>query len=185
MRLRSPRWINAYRGEQGILLPVLLDINRYFNWLPRCALEHVSSELSIPLTEILRVASFYNAFSLVPRGKHIISVCLGTGCFVKGSTRILERLERELGISHGPTTEDALFSLEVVRCIGCCALAPAGRRVGEDRPSAALPLPWFPRSLSPMWNHTAKWKKRRRRRRHEDNHSRRINCSRLKTRAWP
>ena len=123
--------INEYRGEQGNLLPVLLDINRYFNWLPRCALEHVSSELRIPLTEILRVASFYNAFSLVPRGKHIISVCLGTGCFVKGSTRILERLERELGISHGQTTQDALFSLQVVRCIGCCALAPA-MRVGED-----------------------------------------------------
>ncbi len=66
----------------------------------------------------------------MPRGRHIISVCLGTGCFVKGSPRLLERLERELGIKHGQTTEDMLFSLEVVRCIGCCALAPA-MRVGE------------------------------------------------------
>ena len=122
--------IDKYREEAGNLLPVLLDINDHFNWLPRCALEHVSDELKVPLAEILRVASFYNAFSLVPRGKHIVSVCLGTGCFVKGSPRILERLERELGIKHGQTTEDFLFSLEVVRCIGCCALAPA-MRVGE------------------------------------------------------
>jgi NADH:ubiquinone oxidoreductase subunit E len=76
------------------------------------------------------VASFYNAFSLVPRGKHIINVCLGTGCFVKGSTRLLDRLERKLGIKHGETTADMQFTLEVVRCIGCCALAPAVR-VGE------------------------------------------------------
>jgi NADH:ubiquinone oxidoreductase subunit E len=120
----------TYRDEPGNLLPVLLDINRRFNWLPRPALEHVSDELKIPLTEILRVASFYNAFSLVPRGKNIINVCLGTGCFVKGSPRLLERLERKLGIKHGETTEDMAFTLEVVRCIGCCALAPA-IRVGE------------------------------------------------------
>jgi NADH:ubiquinone oxidoreductase subunit E len=123
--------IGRHRQEPGNLLPILLDINRHFNWLPRPALEHVADELKTPLTEILRVASFYNAFSLVPRGRYIINVCLGTGCFVKGSPRLLEQLERKLGINHGQTTEDMLFSLEVVRCIGCCALAPA-MRVGED-----------------------------------------------------
>ena len=123
--------INGYRDEPGNLLPILLDINRRFNWLPQASLEHVAVELGIPLTEVLRVASFYNAFSLVPRGKHIVSVCLGTGCFVKGSPRILDRLERHLKIQHGETTADMLFSLEVVRCIGCCALAPA-MRVGDD-----------------------------------------------------
>jgi NADH-quinone oxidoreductase subunit E len=123
--------ISRYRDERGNLLPILLDVNRHFNWLPRPALEQVSDELKIPLAEILRVASFYNAFSLVPRGKHIINVCLGTGCFVKGSPRLLEALERELGLKHGQTTEDMLFTLEVVRCIGCCALAPA-MRVGGD-----------------------------------------------------
>ncbi|MEW6659861.1 MAG: NAD(P)H-dependent oxidoreductase subunit E [Thermodesulfobacteriota bacterium] len=123
--------ISQYREEPGNLLPILLDINSHFNWLPRPALEHVSRELGSPLSEILRVASFYNAFSLVPRGQHIINVCLGTGCFVKGSPRILEELERKLGLKHGQTTEDMLFTLEVVRCIGCCALAPA-MRVGED-----------------------------------------------------
>ncbi len=123
--------IEGHREEPGNLLPILLDINRRFKWLPRCSLEHVSDELKMPLTEILRVASFYNAFSLVPRGRNIINVCLGTGCFVKGSPRILERLERDLGIKHGQTTEDFMFTLEVVRCIGCCALAPA-MRVGGD-----------------------------------------------------
>ena len=123
--------IDRHRDERGNLLPILLDINRQFNWLPRPALEQVSDELKLPLAEILRVASFYNAFSLVPRGKHIVNICMGTGCFVKGSTRLLDRLERELGIKHGETTEDMLFTLEVVRCIGCCALAPA-MRVGED-----------------------------------------------------
>jgi len=130
--------IDSYREERGNLLPVLLDINRHFNWLPRPALEHVSAELKTPLTEILRVASFYNAFSLVPRGKHIVNVCLGTGCFVKGSTRLLDELERKLGIKHGQTTEDMLFTLEVVRCIGCCALAPA-LRVGEDTFGRVVP----------------------------------------------
>ena len=123
--------IDRHRDERGNLLPILLDINRHFNWLPRPALEHVSEELKLPLAEIIRVASFYNAFSLVPRGQHIINVCMGTGCFVKGSPRLLDRLERELDIKHGETTEDMLFTLEVVRCIGCCALAPA-MRVGED-----------------------------------------------------
>ena len=123
--------IDRHRDERGNLLPILLDINRQFNWLPRPALEQVSDELKLPLAEILRVASFYNAFSLVPRGKHIVNIGMGTGCFVKGSTRLLDRLERELGIKHGETTEDMLFTLEVVRCIGCCALAPA-MRVGED-----------------------------------------------------
>jgi NADH:ubiquinone oxidoreductase subunit E len=122
--------IGTYRDEPGNLLPVLLEINRRFNWLPRAALEHVSDDLKIPLTEILRVASFYNAFSLVPRGKYIINICMGTGCFVKGSPRLLDSLERKLGISHGQTTEDMLFTLEVVRCIGCCALSPA-MRVGD------------------------------------------------------
>jgi NADH:ubiquinone oxidoreductase subunit E len=119
--------IARHRDEPGNLLPILLDINRHFNWLPRPALEHVAGELKTPLTEIIRVASFYNAFSLTPRGKHVVNVCMGTGCFVKGSPRLLDGLERKLGISHGQTTDDLLYTLEVVRCIGCCALAPALR----------------------------------------------------------
>jgi NADH:ubiquinone oxidoreductase subunit E len=123
--------LNKYRDERGNLLPILLGINRTLNWLPRPALEHVADDLHMPLADILRVATFYNAFSLVPRGKYIVSVCLGTGCFVKGSPRLLDRFERELKIKSGGTTEDMLYSLEPVRCIGCCALAPAVR-INED-----------------------------------------------------
>lgn len=123
--------LNKYREEPGNLLPVLLGVNRHFNWLPRPAIEHVADELRIPVAEILRVATFYNAFSLEPRGKYIVSVCMGTGCFVKGSPRLVDRLERELQIKPGQTTEDMMFSLELVRCIGCCALAPAVR-INED-----------------------------------------------------
>jgi NADH:ubiquinone oxidoreductase subunit E len=123
--------IQRHREERDNLLPILLAVSSHFNWLPRAALEHVALELRVPLTEVLRVASFYNAFSLTPRGKHIVSLCLGTGCFVKGSPRLLDQLERRLGITHGQTTRDMLFTLEVVRCIGCCALAPA-MRIGDD-----------------------------------------------------
>jgi NADPH-dependent glutamate synthase beta subunit-like oxidoreductase/NADH:ubiquinone oxidoreductase subunit E len=130
--------INKYRDERGNMLPVLLGINRTLNWLPRPALEHVADELHVPLAEILRVATFYNAFSLVPRGRYIVSVCLGTGCFVKGSPRLVDRLERELKIKSGETTEDMMFSLEAVRCIGCCALAPA-IRVNEDTYGRLIP----------------------------------------------
>jgi NADH-quinone oxidoreductase subunit E len=122
--------IHRHREERGNLLPILLDINRHFNWLPRPALEYVAGDLGLPLAEILRVATFYNAFSLVPRGKHIINICLGTSCFVNGSPRLLEEVERKLGLKHGETSADMLFTLEVVRCIGCCALAPAVR-IGE------------------------------------------------------
>src|SRR4030065_2815402 len=111
--------LNKYRDERGNMLPVLLGINRSFNYLPRPALEHVADELHLPLAEILRVATFYNAFSLVPRGLYIVSVCLGTGCFVKGSPRLLERLEREVEIKSGHTTEDMLVSLERGACVGC------------------------------------------------------------------
>jgi NADH:ubiquinone oxidoreductase subunit E len=130
--------IGRYREEPGNLLPILLGINRHFNWLPRSSLEHVSDELRISLAEILRVATFYNAFSLVPRGRYIVSVCLGTGCFVKGSPRLLDRLERQLRIKPGQTTEDMMFSLEVVRCIGCCALAPA-MRINADTYGRLIP----------------------------------------------
>ena len=116
--------IGTYRDEPGNLLPVLLEINRRFNWLPRAALEHVSDELKIPLTEILRVASFYNAFSLKPKGKHVIRVCTGTACYVKGAQRILDGLARALKVEVGDMTEDGQFSLETVNCVGCCGQSP-------------------------------------------------------------
>jgi len=122
---------------RSLLLPVLQRINREYRYLPREVLQYLSTRMDIPLSSILRVATFYNVFSLTPRGRHTISVCLGTACFVKGSGMLLEKLKRELAIEEGETTPDQKFTLEAVRCIGCCALAPAMRI--DDRTYAQVP----------------------------------------------
>ena len=124
-------WIDGilgrYRGDPGPLIPILQDVSDDRRYLPRPVLEHVSERLGIPMAEILRVASFYNAFSLEPVGRHIVEVCLGTACFVRGSGLLMERLEGEIGVQAGGTDPQARFTLRSVRCIGCCALAPAMR----------------------------------------------------------
>jgi NADH:ubiquinone oxidoreductase subunit E/NAD-dependent dihydropyrimidine dehydrogenase PreA subunit len=124
-------WIDGilarHHGDPGPLIPILQDINDDRRYLPRAVLEYVSVRLEIPMAEILRVASFYNAFSLEPVGRHIVEVCLGTACFVRGSGLLMERLEGEIGVSAGGTDPDGRFTLRTVRCIGCCALAPAMR----------------------------------------------------------
>ena len=112
-------------GQQSSILPVLQDINKKFHWLPQGALQRVSDVLAIPFSRVFRIATFYNVFSLKPQGKHIIRVCMGTACHVKGGARILESLERELDLKSGSTTDDRRFTLEAVRCLGCCGLAPA------------------------------------------------------------
>ncbi len=119
--------VDRYEGERGNLLPILIDVNTELGWLPEDVLRYLAVRLEIPLAQIMRVVTFYNFFSLEPRGRHTISVCLGTGCFVKGSGTLLTALEGELGIKAGETTQDMQFSLEVVRCLGCCALAPVVR----------------------------------------------------------
>ena len=116
--------LNQHKGNKSPLITVLQDINRRFNYLPPPILTYISFKLSIPLAHILRVATFYAFFSLKPRGRHILSVCMGTACHVRGGERILEKLEDELGIKPSQTTDDKKFSLEMVRCIGCCALSP-------------------------------------------------------------
>ena len=124
-------WIDGilarYHGDPGPLIPVLQDINDDRRYLPRAVLEYVSVRLEIPMAEILRVASFYNAFSLEPVGRHIVEVCLGTACFVRGSGLLMERLEGKIGVRAGGTDPDGRFTLRTVRCIGCCALAPSMR----------------------------------------------------------
>ena len=122
----------TYDGQTtGALLPILQRINREYRYLPRDVLEYVAARQGLAMSAVLRVATFYNAFSLEPRGRHTISVCVGTACFVKGSGMLLEKLSRELAIEEGETTDDQRFTLEAVRCIGCCALAPAIRIDGE------------------------------------------------------
>jgi len=121
-----------YEGQvRGSLLPILQQINREYRYLPREILQYVAVRLDLPLSAVLRVATFYNVFSLKPRGRHTISVCVGTACFVKGSGMLLEKLKRDLAVEEGQTTSDQRFTLEGVRCIGCCALAPALRIDGD------------------------------------------------------
>jgi NADH-quinone oxidoreductase subunit E len=106
------------------LIGILQDIQREMRYLTHDALRHVAGRLGIPLPRVYSVATFYKSFSLKPRGRHTVSVCLGTACHVNGGVGILEKLERELGIKAGETTFDERFSLESVRCVGCCGLAP-------------------------------------------------------------
>ena len=123
--------IEEYKDSEGGLVPVLQRANDTYNYLPEPILKYTAEKLDIPLSVVCRIATFYNAFSLEPRGKHIITVCLGTACHVKGAGRVIQALEDKLGIKKGETTEDKLFTLEAVRCIGCCGLAPV-LKVGEE-----------------------------------------------------
>jgi len=106
------------------LIAILQDIQEKFHYLAEDNLKAVSDQLAVPLHQVYSVATFYNAFSLKPKGKYVVQVCMGTACHVRGAPRILEELERVLGISNGETTPDQQFSLETVNCLGACALGP-------------------------------------------------------------
>jgi len=116
--------IDKYPVKQGVLIQLLLDLQGEFNWIPKEAIQRISERLQIPLSQIYRVASFYKAMSLVPRGEHVVNVCLGTACHVRGSTKVMDKVEEVLGIKAGNTTKDMKFTLERVNCLGCCALGP-------------------------------------------------------------
>ena len=108
----------------GALVPVLQRINADYNYLPEPVLRYTSKRLKIPVNDIYRLATFYNAFSLKPKGKNIIKVCMGTSCYVKGGKNVLSTMQKKLGIKVGENTEDLNFSLETVSCIGCCGQSP-------------------------------------------------------------
>ena len=116
--------IDKYQGDTSALIQVLLEIQSENHWLPKEVLEKVSKKLEVPLNQIQHVATFYKAFSLVPRGRHEIQVCMGTACHIRGSPRILDRVQDLLGIHPGETDLDLKFSLETVNCLGCCAMGP-------------------------------------------------------------
>jgi len=116
--------LNKYKRDQSSIIAILQDIQEQERYLPREVLEYVAQRLDIPLSKIYYLSTFYKAFSLEPRGKHIINVCLGTACHVRGAARLVDRLESDLGISAGGTTADLTFSLETVNCLGACALGP-------------------------------------------------------------
>ncbi|NLE29058.1 MAG: NAD(P)H-dependent oxidoreductase subunit E [Phycisphaerae bacterium] len=123
--LRLEQIIAEYQAKPGALIPVLQMAQGVFGYLPEPVLKKISLGLNKPYSEVAGVVGFYSFFSTHPRGKHMIRVCLGTACYVRGGKRILEVLKQKLGIDVGETTSDRMFSLEVARCFGACGLAPA------------------------------------------------------------
>jgi len=116
--------LDNYQCDKGWLVSILQDVQAEYNYLPEEALMWISRVLDVPLSQVYGVATFFKAFSLKPRGRHLINVCLGTACHVRGAVRILEKVERELGISSGETTEDLKYTLETFNCAGACAVGP-------------------------------------------------------------
>jgi len=116
--------MEQYGKKQSGLIPILQDIQKHKGYLPQEELSLVAKELKVPLSRLYSLATFYKVFSLAPRGRHTINVCLGTACHVKGGAKLLDKLKRDLEINPGETTKDKRFTLEAVRCVGCCGLAP-------------------------------------------------------------
>lgn len=120
-----------FGNDKENLIMILQAIQRRYNYLPKQALTYLSAKIGIPYSKIYGVATFYATFSLEPRGRNIISICLGTACHVRGGERIRERITETLQIKDGQTTEDGRYTLESVRCIGCCSLGPV-IKINED-----------------------------------------------------
>lgn len=116
--------IDSYAGNKEQMISLLQDIQAEFNYLPQDVLVKISQKLDIPLSQVFSVATFFRAFSLKPRGRHLVTVCMGTACHIRGGRRLVEKMERDYGIKPGETTEDSRFTLETVNCLGCCALGP-------------------------------------------------------------
>ena len=129
-RMDDPRteelisWIEAHRQEPGLALPALQKAQELYGYLPAEVQRVVAEQLHKPLAEIYGISTFYSQFTLAPKGRNQISVCLGTACYVKGSGRIFELLQQKLGIQDGGCTPDRRFSLDACRCLGCCGMAP-------------------------------------------------------------
>jgi len=123
--------IKKYGGDKTAMIAILQDVQEEFRYLPKAALSSISRQMEVPLTRIYEIATFYNAFSLKPRGKYLVELCAGTACHVQGAANLMDRLERDLAIKCGETTQDKTYTLEEVRCLGCCSLAPV-IRIGVD-----------------------------------------------------
>ncbi len=136
---RVDQIIDRYGADESYLIQVLLDIQTENNWLPHEALERVAERLRVPLSRILHIATFYKAFSTVPKGRHRIHVCMGTACHVRGAQRVLDAVQEATGIKPGETDLELKFSLETVNCLGCCALGPVmeidGKTYGKMTPA--------------------------------------------------
>lgn len=116
--------LEKYGTRKEFLISILQDVQAANYYLPQDALEQVAAGLDIPISKIYSVATFFKAFSLEPRGRHLVNMCLGTACHVRGAVRVMDGIERQIGIQPGETDEELKFSLEAVNCLGCCALGP-------------------------------------------------------------
>jgi len=127
--------LDRWRRDPDFLIEILQDVQDEWRHLPADLMQHVADELKVPLARVHHAATFYKAFSLEQRGRFEVQVCMGTACHVKGASRVLDALGRELAIEPGQTTDDKEFSLEAVRCVGCCGLAPVvavGKEIHGD-----------------------------------------------------
>lgn len=123
--------IDRYGAQKEALVQILLDVQKEVRWLPRSVLKRVSERLGVGLSQIYHVTTFYKHFSLVPQGRHQMSVCLGTACHVRGANQLLERVSSVVKVAPGETSADEKFSLHTVNCVGCCALGPVMTVDGE------------------------------------------------------
>ena len=123
--------LKKHNNDKALLVDILQDIQTAIGYLPKEAIEETAAGLDIPLSRVFSVATFFKAFSLTPRGRNLISVCLGTACHVRGADKVLAGIEEQLGIKNGETTKDLRFTLETVNCVGACALGPVVI-VGDD-----------------------------------------------------
>jgi NADH-quinone oxidoreductase subunit E len=127
-----------FGNDQENLIMILQAIQKQYNYLPQPTLAYLSTKIDVPMSKIYGVATFYSTFSLEPRGRNIISICRGTACHVRGAERVLEQIQENLCICNGETTEDRRFTLESVRCIGCCSLGPVVK-INEDMHARIAP----------------------------------------------
>ncbi|OGP70475.1 MAG: NADH dehydrogenase [Deltaproteobacteria bacterium RBG_13_60_28] len=140
--------LSRYEGETADLIPVLQDIQDEYSYLPKDELKEVAKRLGVPLTQIFSVATFFKMFSLLPKGRHQIKVCLGTTCHLRGGQRLLESVGHRLGVETGYTTKDMQFSLDTVGCLGSCAQAPVV--MIDDKYFARVTVDKVPKILKPF-----------------------------------
>ena len=124
IKLKTKQIIKRHKGDKGALIAVLQDIQEVFNYLPKEALTTAAKAMNVPMSRVYEAATFYTAFSLKPRGRHVVRICKGTACHVRGASALQDKFERALGIKPGEMTPDGNYSLETVNCVGACALGP-------------------------------------------------------------
>jgi len=131
LKAKAKQALQKHQHDKSLLVDILQDIQAEVGYLPKEVLEETSKGIGVPLSRVYSVATFFKAFSLTPRGRHLINVCTGTACHVRGAVKVLEKIEQELKVKRGETTRDLKFTLETVNCVGACALGPMVI-IGED-----------------------------------------------------